>query len=106
MIDFKTSTNLELVDYFIDKFTTIPDSEWCIGWFSDKEGRHCAYGHCGVEVGNSTDESRALDRLFRKSDLALYDIIAEINDGRREEYHQSTPKARILAALEDIKKKI
>lgn len=42
---------------------------------------------------------------FAGSDCESYSRIAEqINNGNTNEYQQSTPKARILAALQDIKK--
>jgi hypothetical protein len=89
------------VDYFIQKFEAIPDAEWNINDFTGGSGRCCALGHCGMrEVGGevkSTDEANALMTCVNHVDL--------INDGVIPAYHQPTPKARILAALRDVKAK-
>ena len=82
--------------YFIDKFTAIPDEQWTTGFFTDKEGRHCALGHCGAPSGY---EWRALSELVGR---ATQSCISNINDGKDPNFQQLTPKARILAALNSI----
>ena len=94
------------VEHFIKKFSAIDDWNWLTGMFSNYElSRHCALGHCrnnfidynGRIVSESTPESTALVGL-------LPDIVL-INDRPFfEKYSQETPKARVLAALNDLKK--
>lgn len=97
------------VDYFISKFSAIPDNLWNAGEMIDKHGRHCAYGHCGVTDGdivNDTmnEEGKALSDLFYKNGLIPHLSVIGVNDGNDKRYKQPTPKQRILAALYDIKK--
>jgi hypothetical protein len=93
------------VDYFINKFSAIPEELWCTNLFSDGEKR-CALGHCGQDLDTDTREGGALfNMIFHATNLGP----EEINDGigfggERHPYQQPTPKQRILAALHDIKK--
>lgn len=122
----KTTYN---VDYFINKFSAIPEELWSRYQFIEQE-RRCANGHCGVRhissmAINETDESRALQQLFSilkitdltENNMAVMDggysgnrmpptyslKAAVINRGESNEYQQPTPKQRILAALRDIR---
>lgn len=100
------------VDYFIEKFSKIPEGMWITGDFG-RGGVHCAGGHCGCTYSKeSTDEAMALAHLIGKLPLVrhnggysdiIYDNIVCINYGHTQ-YQQNTPKQRILAALYDIKK--
>jgi hypothetical protein len=84
------------VDYFIQKFTAIPEDEWIEdGTLSDGRGKYCALGHC-FEIGEVTD-LRSLMKI-----IPAY--TSRVNDGIDSRYPQPTPKQRILAALEDIKR--
>lgn len=88
-------------DYFLAKFSAIPESAWCTGMLYDNMGGHCAYGHCRVRhVEEPTVEAEALARLF-----GMRERLFEINDDYDPRYQQPTPKQRILAALQDIKAK-
>lgn len=94
------------VDYFIRKFEAIPGKRWCCAVNKRLDGAMCALGHCGQfwDGSGGTKESAALDRLFH-TNLGL--STWQINDGSGgaiKRFHQPTPKARILAALWDIKK--
>lgn len=95
-----TEKNKYTVDYFINKFTNIPDNKWFIGALTNPKDKdsHCAMGHC--IYGSSYSEFNYLCHLFDIGGL----YVAPINDGKNPEYKQNTPKARILAALEDIKR--
>jgi hypothetical protein len=90
------------VDYFIKKFEAIPEVNWTTGVFNDGCGRFCALGHCGETFGRTSQEAFALRDLL---DFELNESITRINDGNCPEYDQPTPRARILAALRDIKAK-
>lgn len=85
------------IDYFIKKFSKIPDSKWTTKRYKRGE-RCCAFGHCGQKDVFGTKESQA---------LAKYQIDAQyfsgINDGDCEKFQQSKPKARVLAALKYLK---
>lgn len=92
------------VDYFIAKFTAIPDEKWCRYHLLD-QGRSCALGHCGerevpsCEPGrlfpmiSVTDESLALSQLFGSREM-----VATVND-----LGTGCPKNRILGKLNAIK---
>lgn len=123
------------VEYFIKKFEAIPEENWSIGSIQDTDGNSCANGHCGVlHLGHgyivlnkvltgviryrTTDESRALQKVFSKLEITQlpgisYEMFYEehfqysvtaaiINNGHAAKYQQETPKQRILAALRDI----
>lgn len=94
------------LDYFITKFSAIPEDQWAIGEFTDTHNpvAHCAFGHCGCSVNNdSTDEGDTLDRLFRDHGLLVTAVNDADGSGKAGPFHQLTPKARILAALESFK---
>ena len=94
-------------DYFINKFEAIPDEKWIAGEY-EAGGCCCALGHCGVRFvdGDSfpriedTEEGNALSDLFNQRGLS----VPVVNDRIDVRYQQPTPKARVLAALADIKK--
>jgi len=89
------------VDYFINKFESISEIFWISGDYISNSGS-CALGHCGKKEFNPhTLESKGLIKLFNENNF----IVTHINDGRNSKYIQSTPKQRILAALNDIKRK-
>ena len=85
-------------DFFIEGFTDIPDKFWCTGVDDNGKWKFCALGHLGIP----SPEAKALSYLLIK---AVGDGAFPINDGLVKKYSQPTPKARILAALEDAKKK-
>ncbi len=88
--------------YFIDKFTAIPEDMWCRGNYELPDGRCCAGGHCGDRSNIPVPpEAEALYSLFWN----IQTNVTCVNDGLDKDYQQPTPRARILAALEDIKAK-
>lgn len=91
------------VDYFIAKFTAIPDEKWCVEKYESKSGERCALGHCGRRPLKGSEEAKALGELFWDRENGLE--VPSVNDGRDDRFPQPTPKARILAALEFIKTK-
>lgn len=94
---------MHTVDYFIEKFSSIPEENWTTGEWVAGQGVHCAMGHCGAKGdGNYTEESFALNHLV-KTHLGYGYSVEEINDGDNPEYKELTPKERILSALHDIK---
>lgn len=89
------------VDYFIKKFKAIPSSKWCL-YSLENGGKHCALGHCGMIAPSiATPDSAALIELFHKHSIS----VITTNDIQTGEFNQRTPKSRILAALNFIKKK-
>lgn len=84
------------VDYFINKFSSIPEEKWCTDKFTDHDKCYCALGFCGETDRSHTEESEALILLIMN--------IVPINDGGHPIYQQPTPKQRVLAALNDLKK--
>lgn len=108
------------VNWFINFFTGIPDDQWCQDTVGEANGgRRCAIGHCRFGIdGGIVDETgygpteRALARLLSTfawdastSTLENLTIITNINDGKNIAFPQSTPRARILAALREIQAK-
>lgn len=113
------------VEYFLDKFSKISERRWTIQRFFKRNffapNQHCAQGFClpksvlrqmakskfsgthGVNYG-LVPELIGLFRLFGTPSKQTSVLIASINNGLDERYQQPTPKARILAALHDIKK--
>lgn len=105
--------NKYTVDYFIDKFSTIPDNQFTLGEYVSKNGTKCALGHCGFTNNDDTAvEGRQLNNLMTR---AFGIGAANISDGAKNIYYfnpsrsynakelGSTPKKRILTALELIK---
>ena len=92
--------------YFIRKFEKIPEGDWTTGEYESEDGKLCAGGHCGANVGGwyGNEISRALYELLKH--LKTGDEQANgpgiVNDGRCPAYQQPTPKQRILAALRDL----
>lgn len=89
------------VNYFIKKFEAIPEDEWCVGHFinPDNQKQRCVIGHCGGSEKCTTIEEMSLSKLLGRGETF------DINDDNNPNYHQPTPKQRILAALYDIKNK-
>lgn len=91
------------VDYFIEKFTAIPDEKWCCGHLLTEDGRSCALGHCGVRIETELierdSEAGVLYDLFAR---VLKETAVAVNDGYVTIFGEPTPKARILAALNYI----
>lgn len=114
------------VDYFIEKFSKIPESLWICGDQGTMDGPRCALGHCHTSkrlgtygiCGNEHPEGIALMKIFLDNGLTTkdsnayaktiepgrYHVIASVNNGSQPRYQQPTAKQRILAALYDIKK--
>ena len=94
------------IDYFIAKFTAIPEEQWCMRSFTDRQGRHCAVGHCGADSSDSwscNEEAMALTRICRDF---LNDSPTAINDYKPVSgFSTTTPRQRILAALHLAKTK-
>lgn len=99
-------------DYFLTKFSAIPERLWCE--FSRSVGeQRCALGWCYPEKIMAklsqtagaypvSDEEKALIVLVKILNPKFG--AGGINNGLYKEYPQKTPKQRILAALHDIKK--
>lgn len=97
------------VDYFIAKFEATPAKKWITGEYRARGGR-CAMGHCGYTYGAPTDEALALLGLFEAHfpNTRPKNPVVTINDNSAScppEFAKiKTPRARILAALQQIKK--
>lgn len=92
-------------EYFINKFSTIPEDKWCIICFKDKKGRSCALGHCGYDAKEINEECKSLIDLLSPliSEPFRNEVVSRINDGIGEfRDYGITPKERILNALNKI----
>jgi tRNA 2-selenouridine synthase SelU len=87
------------VDYFINKFSAIPERKIITRFLNDKNGNHCAEGWCRFWGGNHED---CLNILLNSIGI---NWASEINNSKIGKYQQPTPKQRILAALQDIKER-
>lgn len=98
--------NKYTVDYFINKFSAIPECRWAVGEYSNRLTRNkCALGHCGVtEPRLHTLEADELQDLFDRT-ICMHPIA--VNDGSDKCASVyclgRTPKQRILNALLLIK---
>lgn len=90
------------VDYFISKFNAIPANCWTKYNYINILGQRCVHGFCGKTGIADTPESTALYDLFF---FKLETHPAFVNDGTcpHARLLGSTPKERILNALELIK---
>ncbi len=92
--------------YFIEKFSSIPDSLVAAVGYHGDDGKACALGHCGCygQCLKELPEAYALAGLFESPvpSSGAFTKIAAINDGTDLRYQQPTTKARILAALRDL----
>ena len=92
-------------DYFIEKFSGIPDELWFEGEFASPANPECksALGHCGASWNGRkekhTKESGALLSLFGDTMVSIYFV----NNGESQAFIHPTPKGRVLAALAWIK---
>ena len=88
------------IDYFIEKFEAIPESQWCIKTTEDEFGRKDASGHCGVKrSGPLTREALVLNKFVYTD----YLCISYVNDGTLAAATGSTPKARVVNVLKKLK---
>lgn len=101
------------VDYFLAKFRAIPSEK-----IGNSQSEGCAYGQCRTsqrDDGAATREGMALTAVMQVlipnlTAKTSFDhppdqfTPARINNGETNEYQQATPKERLIAALEDIKK--
>lgn len=88
------------VDYFIKKFSAIPDDKWCTNVTTNDIGQHCAYGHCGLSGASAISENHegdALRDLFRINGFS----VTGVNDGYTK-IQGSNPKERIINALKEM----
>lgn len=110
------------VQYFIKKFKAIPSKQIIARRQNDGNGGRCAVGWCGhneyfnnpevIKSTSSSDECKALEILLHNAGIESVTVeglrngwnIADVNNGDHPKYQQRTPKARILAALADVKK--
>lgn len=101
------------VNYFIKKFSPIPEDEWTVCIQQNELGQRCAFGHCMPKsekvkgymyhgYGDTTKEGKVLGSMFF---FYLKRHPPEVNNGYVNDYQQPTPKQRILAALYDIYEK-
>ena len=79
---------------FIAFFESIPDEQWCVG-AQESFDYGCALHLCYLR-GNGGEDAVALMSLLNRQ-------AAKINDGLDPRYQQPTPRARIVAALMDVK---
>lgn len=110
---FKEKEEGYSIDYFIRKFSKIPESKWGRGSLAVSNGATCVLGHCGlVEYQNPSDEVISLIKIFAEG-REIYQLPASPD---RKEYHYHyvydyndvrnnlTPKQNIINKLKELKK--
>lgn len=108
-----------LIQEAYELFKPIPENEWCISVYSTHGGtQYCAIGHyirlklnkTAREISFSkvdeevTGDLRRETKAFIAKKSGFYNggDIANVNNRYSMIYPQSTPKARVLALLEDM----
>lgn len=94
------------LEYFINKFESIPEEKWTTGTTGDSEGRHCAMGHCGAHtcsfdalIHNAEVKSLLLLTGQEKDTLPT---ITHVNDDTYPFRYGKTPKQRVINYLKSI----
>ena len=78
------------------------DDEWLIDRVRSKDqSRNCCLGHVFAMGGNDLKLANDWWNWFEEAIATEY-MIFPINDGTHADYQQPTPKARILAYLQDV----
>lgn len=90
------------LDYYIERFSAIPDDQWITGEFKDNQGRCCALGHLGERnMGDSPQDVLTLQYIALDNGNHY---ISNINDGEPEYLHLgNTPKERVINFLKQLK---
>ncbi len=94
-------------------FASIDESLWCSGVYANNDGQRCAQGHLchwtdristeGLPILTSGETLEAGRRAFEPlSDREHCFTMGLVNNGLHLSYQQPTPRARILAALDDL----
>lgn len=101
------------VDYFIDKFSNIPEENFITGSLQ-MDNKCCALGYCGMKNYDKIPrEAIALIDIItpkaaqQENKVGISYFVTDVNDGigsKRE--LGSTPKERILNKLKEIKSQI
>ncbi len=115
-----TETPTYDIDYFIEKFSAIPDDKWGKYNLRNNAGQRCALGHCGVKSLDEDPDEEVIRlgkilKPFYKNSLKFndpFDIVFFINDAIsgtliKDEYASlitGEPKENILNILNKAKK--
>lgn len=94
------------LDYFITKFSAIPECDWLEGSLQGDEPEcKCALGHCNVtDLDRITqEEAIALIKIFGGKYASECDVVYDVNDGNSSRYKGNNPKERILNRLNELK---
>lgn len=92
-----TMPELTTPDDFIKFYEGIPEEDWCTEVYEDGF-RCCAFGHLGERNDQWSNNGMRLFNLITTS--------ISVNDGKNPRFPQPTPKARILAALREVKERM
>jgi len=90
------------VNYFLEKLNKIPTNQWGSGNLNN----HCVLWHCGMrDYAHPTEESKALTKVLFGEEWCDFKVWG-LNDltGKKFQSYNS-PKERIIAALEEVKRK-
>lgn len=100
------------IQYFIDKFSVIPEDQWCSFSLISPDGKRCALGHCLSKETTFYNANAWLDGGIpvnpEIAGLAAIGInyidgqfsIVSVNNGEDLRFQQPTEKQRVLAALQ------
>ena len=102
-------TNKEVLIQASEFLASIPDERWQVGSYGTYGGRCCAVGHLGLadRMPHDGDPMGDMRRTVKEAAVGLLGVaLTAINDGRDPRFQQPTPKARVLAALDECISKI
>lgn len=95
---------LAKLDSFIEYLRQTDESEWQVGTVRNKDNtQNCCFGHLVNWYYGKDYEGTISDvwDFFEEVWATTY-MIYPVNDGENPKYKQETPKARIIAYLEDL----
>lgn len=102
--------------FFRSFFSAIPEEKWTVYNRDDGQGHNCAVGHtCDSDMlmgclrkWKNTDMTHDLIALFAPLTVGApwgnvpIGVVTGLNNGIDPRYPQPTPRARILAAIDDL----
>lgn len=91
-----------LIDDFIKYCQNTTDDQWCMEVVRTKDQKaNCLFGHLFEFAGDDKTGSFYWD-MFEEVYATTY-MVYQVNDGKDPDYPQSTPKARCVQYLKDLK---
>jgi len=95
-------TTKEIATKILELLSPIPEEQWITGGYTNHSSGCCAKGHlCRLLSDDPSDYSRRNCASQLHNELCSIPL-SMVNDGGDWGYQQATPKARVIAYLNDI----